>query len=83
MTQRKVSSKLLLLQRNLELMELTNAFLLSLAFAFLSYVVEETAKRRQNLRHWKGEHCPVTCLYPYSNKGRQASDSSLHFLYAL
>ena len=64
-------------------MELTNSFLMSLAFAFLSCVVEETAKRRENLRLWTGEHCPVTCLYPYSNQGRQASDSLLHFLHAL
>ena len=41
MTQRKTFSKLLQLQRNLELMELTNAFLMSLAFSFLSNVVGE------------------------------------------
>ena len=39
MTQRKTFSKLLQLQRNLELMELTNAFLMSLASSFLSNVV--------------------------------------------
>ena len=49
MTQRKTFSKLLQLQRNLKLIELTNALLMSLAFSFLSNVMGETAKRRENL----------------------------------
>ena len=43
MTQRKTFSKLLQLQRNLEIMELTHALLMSLAFSFLSNVVGESA----------------------------------------
>ena len=61
MTQRKTFSKLLQLQRNLKLMELTNALLMSLAFSFLSNVVGEAAKRRENLRLCTGEHCLATC----------------------
>ena len=61
MNQRKTFSKLLQLQRNLELMELTNALLMSLAFSFLSNVMGETAKRRENLRLCKGEHFLATC----------------------
>ena len=41
MTQRKTFSKLLQLQRNLELMELTNALMRLLASSFLSNVVEK------------------------------------------
>ena len=72
MTQRNTSSKLLQLQRNLELMELTNTFLMSLAFAFLSNVVEV-----------QGKPTTLDGRIPYSNQGGQASDSSLHFLHAL
>ena len=61
MTHRKTFSKLLQLQRNPELMELTNALLMSLAFSCLSNVVGETAKRRENLRLCTGEHCLATC----------------------
>ena len=43
MTQRKTFSKLLQLQRNLELMELTHALLMSIAFSFLSNEVGESA----------------------------------------
>ena len=39
MTQRKTFSKLLQLQRNLKLIELTNALLMSFAFSFLSNVM--------------------------------------------
>ena len=49
MTQRKTFSKLLQLQRNMELMELTNALLMSLASSFLSNVVGENAKSREKL----------------------------------
>ena len=43
MTQRKTFSKLLQLQRNLELMEHTHELLMSLAFSFLSNVVGKSA----------------------------------------
>ena len=44
MAQRKTFSKLLQLQRNLELMELTNALLMPLAFSFLSNVMGANRK---------------------------------------
>ena len=43
MTKRKTFSKFFQLQRNLELMDLTHALLMSLAFSFLSNVVGERA----------------------------------------
>ena len=79
MTQ-KTFSKLLQLQRNLELMELTHALLMSLAFSFLSNVVGKAQGKPTTLQV---RALPCHMLYPYSNQGRQASNSSLHFLHAL
>ena len=80
MTQRKTFSKLLQLQRNLELMELTNAFLMSLAFSFLSNVVGGNRKVQGKPTTLHGRALPCHMLYSYSN---QASNLSLHFLHAL
>ena len=51
MTQRKTFSKLLQLQRNLELMELKNALLMSLASSVLSNVGNRKVQRKPTTLH--------------------------------